>query len=118
MRQTSERFKQKVRKMTSKASPKHMSSGITFTGSGFYAASSSTSSAASVSTTALISPYRGSRNELGRIEKAVYAHIKAIRTLGRTSINTAEIAQALSIPMPDVTRAVSNLRDKGVKPLA
>lgn len=50
-----------------------------------------------------------------QIETAVYSHIKAMRALGRTSLNTTEIARALSISRKDVERAVPNLRDKGVR---
>lgn len=52
------------------------------------------------------------------IERAVYAHIRAIRTLGRTSVNTAEIAKALSLSISQVERAVAGLKDKGVKVVA
>ena len=50
------------------------------------------------------------------IEAAVYAHIRAIRALGRTKINTAEIARALDIGIKDVERALDNMKEKGVKP--
>ena len=53
----------------------------------------------------------------GKIEKAIYAHIRAVRALGRKRINTAEIAAALSLPLSDVNRALSSLRKKGVRPL-
>jgi hypothetical protein len=49
------------------------------------------------------------------LEAAVYLHIRAIRTMGRTSINTAEIADALAVSLDDVQRAISALKDKGVK---
>jgi len=49
------------------------------------------------------------------IRNAVYAHIRAIRALGRTTINTSEIATALSLPIDEVNRAVSTLNSKGVK---
>ena len=52
--------------------------------------------------------------ELRRIETAVFSHIKAIRALGKTSVNTAEIADALSISLQDVDRAVTGLKQKGV----
>jgi hypothetical protein len=48
---------------------------------------------------------------------AVYSHIRAVRALGRGSINTNEIAKALSLPSKDVERAVSTLGRKGVKVL-
>lgn len=60
---------------------------------------------------------KAARN-LKAIEDAVYAHIRAIRALGRTRINTAEIAQALSVSQRDVDRAVENLKGKGVRRVA
>jgi hypothetical protein len=49
------------------------------------------------------------------VESAIYAHIKAIRSLGKHTINTEEIATALSLPVSVVNRAISGLRSKGVK---
>jgi predicted transcriptional regulator len=46
---------------------------------------------------------------------AVYGYIRAIRALGRTGINTSEIAAALSLPMSTVNQAVSSLRSQGVR---
>lgn len=48
-------------------------------------------------------------------ESAVYAHIRALRVLGRTRINTAEISQALNLSLKTVERAVEKLTQKGVK---
>jgi winged helix-turn-helix DNA-binding protein len=50
-----------------------------------------------------------------RVENAVYAYIRAIRALGRDTINTIEIAEALSLTVPEVNRAISALEKKGVK---
>ena len=52
-----------------------------------------------------------------KIEAAVYSHIKAIRALGRTVINTVEIDESLSLPIEDVNRIVSRLKEKGVRPV-
>lgn len=52
------------------------------------------------------------------IENAVYAYIQAVRTLGRTTINTEDIARALSVASADVEKVVGNLRDKGVRRVA
>lgn len=52
-----------------------------------------------------------------RIERAVYSHIRAVRTLGRTQINTSDIADALSLDVNDVNRAVQKLKSKGVRKL-
>jgi hypothetical protein len=49
------------------------------------------------------------------IENAIYAHIRAIRALGRTAINTRELASALSLSIGEVNRAISSLKKKGVK---
>lgn len=49
------------------------------------------------------------------IEKAVYSHIRAIRTLGRTSVTVTEIAAALGISVSDAERALMALESKGVK---
>jgi len=51
------------------------------------------------------------------VQNAVYAYIQAIRALGRTEINTSEIADALSLPVAEVNRAISSLRKKGVRAL-
>ena len=48
---------------------------------------------------------------------AVYGYIRAIRALGRTGVNTSEIAAALSLPISTVNRAVSALRSQGVRVL-
>jgi uncharacterized membrane protein len=51
------------------------------------------------------------------IERAVYAHIRAMRTLGKKTINTAEIAEALSLSLGEVHGALGALKKKGVKVL-
>ena len=50
-----------------------------------------------------------------QVEKAVFAHIKAMRTLGHKALNTADVAAALSLPRSVVDRVVLGLRSKGVK---
>lgn len=49
------------------------------------------------------------------IENAVFSHISAIRALGRTRVNTREIAVALSLSIDDVHWAIARLQEKGVK---
>ena len=49
------------------------------------------------------------------IEGAIYSHIRAIRTLGKTKINTQEIAESLSLSVKDVNRAIMRLKNKGVR---
>lgn len=49
------------------------------------------------------------------VQSAVLTHIKALRELGKTRVNTREIAQALSLPVTVVEHAVSRLHSEGVK---
>jgi hypothetical protein len=46
---------------------------------------------------------------------AILSYIKAIRTLGRTEINTQEIADALSISVRDVNDALEVLKKQGIR---
>lgn len=50
-----------------------------------------------------------------KVENAVYAYIRAIRALGRTTVNTTDIAKALHLNVSAVDQAISSLRQKGVK---
>ena len=50
-----------------------------------------------------------------KIESAVYAHLRAMRTLGHTKADSGEIARALNIPSAEVIKALSALKNKGVK---
>lgn len=50
-----------------------------------------------------------------KIEGAVYAHLRAMRSLGRETITSREVADALAIPISDVNIAFRALRAKGVK---
>lgn len=52
------------------------------------------------------------------IKSAVYSHIQAIRSLGRTKTNTAEIADALDLDRKLVEAAVHSLREAGVRRIA
>lgn len=51
------------------------------------------------------------------VQNAVYAYIRAIRALGRTQINTTEIAEALSLSVAEVNHAISSLKKNGVRAL-
>ena len=64
-----------------------------------------------------VRPVRRANRSSKGIQNAVYAHIQAIRALGRKEINTVEIADALSLPVSEVNRAISSLKKKGVKAL-
>lgn len=46
---------------------------------------------------------------------AVYSYIRAIRSAGKVSVNTAEVAAALDLPQREVRQILSGLADKGVK---
>jgi hypothetical protein len=66
--------------------------------------------------------YRVDRRLLQRIEaerrareNAVYAHIQAVRAMGRASVNSREIAVALGLPIPDVEEAMKALQARGVR---
>lgn len=50
-----------------------------------------------------------------KIESAVYAHIQAVRALGRTQIEPQEIARALGLSLAQVTNTIQALKQKGVK---
>jgi|HubBroStandDraft_5_1064220.scaffolds.fasta_scaffold1207243_1 hypothetical protein len=52
-----------------------------------------------------------------KVQNAVYAYLRAIRALGRTGINTGDVAMALSLPVGDVNKALSALKKKGVRVL-
>src|SRR5438309_333359 len=64
------------------------------------------------------SPSKKDEPVQGNLEKAVYGHIRAVRSLGRQTINTAEIARALSVSVSSVEHAVDRLQSKGVKKIA
>lgn len=49
------------------------------------------------------------------IRAAVLGHIKALRALGKTRVNTRDIATALDLPRAVVEQAVLQLGDEGVK---
>lgn len=66
-----------------------------------------------VTVSASLAPTSKARQLL--IERAVFAHIQAVRTLGRSIVNTAEIAKALGLPLRDVAAVVDRLKTKGVK---
>ena len=57
---------------------------------------------------------RDSRS-LARERNAVYAYMRALRSLGRTRLNTVEVAEALSLSIEQVNRAIRALKEKGVK---
>jgi|SRR5450755_702202 len=49
------------------------------------------------------------------IFNAVYSHIRAIRSLGRSTVNTSDIARALGLALSDVQESITRLKSKGVK---
>jgi hypothetical protein len=48
-------------------------------------------------------------------EDAVYGYLQAIRALGRTTVGSTEVAQALKLPRTIVEQALRNLDSKGVR---
>ena len=50
-----------------------------------------------------------------RVENAVYAHIQALRALGREEVNVSAISQALNIADSAILDALHGLAKKGVK---
>lgn len=75
------------------------------------------STATSVSSDIQTVPARGQRTRRRKqdIESAIYSHVRALRALGRTRVNTAEIAKALDLPIHVVDEIVAKLTRKGVK---
>lgn len=53
------------------------------------------------------------RNKM--VREAILTHIKALRKLGQTRVNTRDIAVSLSLPHSLVEQVVGGLEDKGVK---
>jgi predicted transcriptional regulator len=49
------------------------------------------------------------------MSNAVYAYIRALRTLGRKQLDVAEVSQALGLSVEAVTSALAALESKGVK---
>lgn len=49
------------------------------------------------------------------VERAVYSHLQAMRALGETSANTAEVARALGLTLPMVDAAMLRLSRRGVR---
>jgi hypothetical protein len=75
-------------------------------------ASSSTSGNVMVYPSPSPSPPPDSKKQL---HLAILSYIKAIRTLGRTEINTQEIADALSISVREVNDTLEVLKKQGVR---
>jgi hypothetical protein len=79
-----------------------------------YETARSVSASGSVSLGVPISkPLNQRRNK--NIEAAVYGYIQALRALGKTQINTAEIARALGIPISIVASVLPKLGEKGIR---
>lgn len=49
------------------------------------------------------------------VEIAIYEHIRAMRTLGHKSLNSNDIARALSLPREIVEQALAGLSTLGVR---
>lgn len=48
-------------------------------------------------------------------EKAVYNHLRLLRSQGRSIVGADEVARSLSLPIPQVERVVGKLRVRGVR---
>ncbi len=59
--------------------------------------------------------YRRPTRPKNDIEGAVFAYIKAVRALGKTSVNSVDISRALALPLGEVEQAIQGLRGKGVR---
>jgi hypothetical protein len=64
---------------------------------------------------AVTSPKLHLRGHNKKVVNAVYGHIRALRTLGRVRVSSREIANALSLPVNEVSMALKILRNKGVR---
>ena len=53
-------------------------------------------------------------DDMRLVVDAVYNYMKALRSMGRTHVNTAEIARALDLPLYLVELAARSLADRGV----
>jgi len=73
---------------------------------------SSTSGFVEISPSTSPAPLPTSKKQL---QLAIMAHIRAIRTLGRTKINTQDIADALSISVQEVNNTIEILNKQGVR---
>jgi CRP-like cAMP-binding protein len=74
-----------------------------------------TSTASGTSGDIMASPSPAPQTSKKKIRHAILAHIKAVRTLGRTEINTQEIADALSISVQEVNDALEELKKHGIR---
>ena len=68
----------------------------------------------------LISSGGGTSGSFGAVgsnelQNAVFSYIQAVRALGRTRVNTIEIASALGVNAGRVAEAIAHLESKGVK---
>lgn len=55
------------------------------------------------------------KNSAPNVEKAIFAHIRAMRTLGHKTVNTRDVARALDLPLAMVDGAIAGLNAKGVR---
>lgn len=55
------------------------------------------------------------RRSVQAVDNAVYSHIRAIRALGRKTLNTSDIADALSLPTNEINQSIERLKKKGIR---
>ena len=70
---------------------------------------SSTSTTFVVGTSAIGHAVEALNITAGNIENAVYGHVRAIRALGRTVVDSHQIARVLDLPPAAVTQALRRL---------
>jgi len=77
------------------------------------------SNAAGRASSATLTVAKANRHSAARaskkLEDAVYTYIRAIRRLGHTQLDTAQIADALNQNVREINAAVARLSSKGVK---
>lgn len=88
-----------------------------FTSAGITYGTSTATSAPAITTSGVVAHRQKAnvRSKEEKIKNAVYGYIQAIRALGRKSVDSTEISEALSLPARDVEKAMRNLRDRGVR---
>ena len=59
--------------------------------------------------------HRAVRAQREQLENAVYGYMRAIRALGRTTVDVAEVSRALNITIPQVQSTLPALLTKGVR---
>ena len=75
--------------------------------------STSTGPAEKIHVERIPSPWKDISDHAAR--EAVYNHLRLLRSQGRTTVSTDEVAKGLSLPLSQVERIIDQLRPRGVK---